>query len=149
MGGWGWRSQHLACVKSKAKHSHHLRPGHGVLVGRVVGIPVAKTVHVTIWMHVASFVRHWDLPKLGQARWAGGDRAAAVEMLFWSAAMFHDFFVFGALILEPYFHLEANKTPQSSTLLTINTDTWKEISAKCFLLAYFSKLSTMRSLKRQ
>lgn len=101
-------------------------------------------------MHVASFVGHWDFPKLGQPRWAGGDGAAgAVEMLFWSAAMFHDFFVFGALILEPYFHLEENKPQQSSTLLTINTDTWKENATKVFLLEYFSKLSTMCSLKRQ
>lgn len=26
--------------------------------------------------------------------------------------MFHDFFVFGAFILEPYFHLEENKAQQ-------------------------------------
>lgn len=65
VGGW-WsgglrvnlcRSEHLACVESKVKHSH-LRPGHGVLVRRVVWIPVAKTVHVTVWVHVASFVSH-------------------------------------------------------------------------------------------
>lgn len=111
-GGWDlipWRSEHLACVKSKGNDSHHLRPGHGVLVRRVGWIPVAKTVHVSIWMHVASFVRHWNLPKLGQPRWAGRDGAAAVEMLFWSTAMFHDFFVFGSLVLEPYFHLKEIK----------------------------------------
>lgn len=120
------------------------------MVRRVVWVPGAKTVHVAVRVHVASFVGHWDLPKLGQPRWTGGDGAGAVDRLFWSAAMFQDFFVFGAFILEPYFHLEKkNKPQQSSTLLTINTDAWKENAAEGFLLAYFSKLSTMCSLKRQ
>lgn len=47
----------------------------------VVWIPVSKSVHVIVWMHVASFVRHGNLPKLGQPGRAGGDGAGAVEML--------------------------------------------------------------------
>lgn len=61
-------------------HSHHLRPGHRVLMRMVVWIPVTKTVHVIVWVHLGSFVRHGDLPKLRQAGRAGGDGAGAVEM---------------------------------------------------------------------
>lgn len=88
-------------------HSHHLRPGHRVLVRVVVWIPVTKTVHVIVWVHWGSFVRHGNLPKLGQPGRARGDGAGAVEMFsLWSAAMLHDLFILGALILKPYFHLK-------------------------------------------
>lgn len=97
----------------RQSHSHHLRPGHRVLVRVVVvvvvvvRVPVAKTVHVIVWVHLGPFVRHGDLPELGQPGRAGRDGAGAVEMLpLWSAAMLHDLFILGALILKPYFHLK-------------------------------------------
>lgn len=58
-------------------HSHHLRPGHPVLVRVVVWIPVTKSVHVVVWVHLGAF---GDLPQLGEAGGAGGDGAGAVEM---------------------------------------------------------------------
>lgn len=91
----------------KTIRSHHLRPGHRVLMRVVVWIPVTKTVHVIVWVHLGSFVRHGDLPELGQPGRAGRDGTSAVEMFsLWSAAMLHDLFILGALILKPYFHLK-------------------------------------------
>lgn len=93
--------------KQKTLHSHHLRPGHGVLMRVVVWIPVSKTIHVIVWVHWGSFVRHGDLPKLGQSGWAGGEGVGAVEIFpLWSAAMLHYLFILGAFILKPYFHLK-------------------------------------------
>lgn len=98
----GWRPKTL--------HSHHLRPGHRVLMRVVVWIPVSKTVHIIVWVHWCSFVRHGNLPKLGQHGRAGGDGVGAVDIFpLWSAAMLHDLFILGALILKPYFHLKKKR----------------------------------------
>lgn len=47
----------------------------------VVWIPVTKSVHVVVRVHLGPFVRHGDLPELGEAGGARGDGARAVEML--------------------------------------------------------------------
>lgn len=84
-------------------------PGHALLVRMLVGVPVAQIVHVIVGVHRATcFIRlHGNVPKLGQSvRRARRGRAGAAQVLaFGSAPVLHDFFVLGALVLKPDFHL--------------------------------------------
>ncbi len=117
-------------------HSHHLSPVHRVLMRVMVWVPVTKTVHVIVWVHLGSFVRHGDLPELGQPGRAGRNGAGAVEMFsLWSASMLHDLFILGALILKPYFHLKGRKWPLMSLWLKISSNIKEKILRRAFLWA--------------
>lgn len=87
----------------------------------MVRVPVSITVHVSVGMHVGSLVGHGDLPELRQAWRAGRDGAGAVEMFpLRAAAVLHDLLVLGALVLEPYFHLEEKIRPHVPEIIEGN-----------------------------
>lgn len=83
--------------------SHHLSPGHGVLL--VSGVPVSKIVHVSSRVHRRAFGGHADVPQ--GARGGGGRRRRGeVVSLRSTGPVLHDLLVFGSFVLEPYFHLK-------------------------------------------
>lgn len=107
------RNNSAICPGSVAspRLSHHLSSWHGFLL--VSGIPVSKIVHISSWVHRCTFGSHADIPQ-GTRRGGGWWWRGKVFSLGSTGPVLHDLLVFRSFILEPYFHLEKEKSTKST-----------------------------------
>lgn len=80
-------------------------------------VPVGEIVHVRTRVHWRPLGSHTDVPQ-GAGRGGGGRRRGQVLSLGSTRPILHNLLVFGALVLEPYLHLEVDegKTKALQTL---------------------------------
>lgn len=71
-------------------------------------VPVGEIVHVRTRVHRRPLGSHTDVPQ-GAGRRGGGRRRGQMLSLGSTRPVLHDLLVFGALVLEPYLHLEVGE----------------------------------------
>lgn len=120
-----WQQLVISEIKTQSHHRWSVHVHRLLMVG-CRGVPVSKIVHVAARMHRGRFIDHGYIPKLGHSRGARWQWRRCVQMLSLGSrrAVFHDFLVFGALVLKPYFHLSRRKKRENNKMSIKNEIYW-------------------------